>query len=147
MELNTDILISSTNNESLETNHPDEVLVTEQDTVNKNLETEIRVYKMDSMPRGLALIINNSAFQPKSGFSPHYGFDVAVRNLKDLFLYLGFNVIVKQDLTKEKIQKCIEKFKQQFKEISPDMCIVRRMFHGCSALEPFRILPRNMAGL
>ena len=55
-----------------------------------------------------------------------------VRNLKDLFLYLGFNVIVKQDLTKEKIQKCIEKFKQQFKEISPDMCIVSIMSHGCS---------------
>ena len=120
--------------------HPDKILTTELDTVTTNPE-------VDSMPWIHALVINNSAFQPKSGFSPHYGFDVAVRNLKDLFLYLGFNVIVKQDLTKEKIQKCIEKFKQQFKEISPDMCIVRRMFHGCSALEPFRILPRNMAGL
>ena len=82
-----------------------------------NSETEIRIYLVNSMPCIHALVINNSAFQPKSGFSPHHGFDVAVRNLKDLFLYLGFNVIVKQDLTKEKIQKCIEKFKQQFKEI------------------------------
>ena len=130
MELNTDILISSTNNESLETNHPDEVLVTEQDTVNKNLETEIRVYKMDSMPRGLALIINNSAFQPKSGFSPRHGSDMDVRNLEDLFKYLGFEVFVKENLTKKKIQKCIKKFKRQFKKISPDMCVVSIMSHG-----------------
>ena len=123
------------------------ILTTELYTVTTNSETEIRFYIVDSMPWIHALVINNSAFQPKSGLSPHHGFYVDVRNLKDLFLYLGFNVIVKQDLTKEKIQKCIEKFKQQFKEISPDMCIVRRMFHGCSALEPFRILPRNMAGL
>ena len=88
------------------------------------------IYQMTSTPRGLAMIINNGAFQPRSGFNPRHGSDVDVRNLANLFQYLGFRVSLKQDLTKDRILKNIEEFKKQFETVTVDMCIFCIMSHG-----------------
>ena len=93
-------------------------------------EKDVKVYKMRSIPRGLALIINNANFKANSGFGPRIGSEVDVRNLENLFIYLGFTVFVKQDLVKNEIIKCSEKFKQRFEKKSVDMCIVCIMSHG-----------------
>lgn len=53
-------------------------------------------YKMDSTPRGCALIINNKNFQ---SIACRDGTDVDCQTLEDLFQYLGFEVTIKQDLT------------------------------------------------
>ena len=89
-----------------------------------------RVYPMMTRPRGLLLIINNSNFTPESGFTSRYGSEVDVRNLDNLFKYLGFRVFVKQNLIAVKMMQCIEKFKNQFEKVSVDMCIVCIMSHG-----------------
>ena len=87
-------------------------------------------YPMETTPRGLAMIINNGDFQPESGFNPRHGSNVDVRNLADLFQYLGFRVFLKLDLEKNKIMKNIDDFKKQFEEMPVDMCIFCIMSHG-----------------
>ena len=95
-----------------------------------NEENPSNVYQMKSMPRGLALIINNANFNAKSGFGPRIGSELDVKNLENLFKYLGFKVFVKQDLLEKEIMKCSEEFKKQFEKDEVDMCIVCMMSHG-----------------
>ena len=47
-----------------------------------NEENPSNVYEMKSMPRGLALIINNANFNAKSGFGPRMGSELDVKNLE-----------------------------------------------------------------
>ena len=77
------------------------------------------------MPRGLALIIDNTNFNTKSGFRQRICSEL--ENLENLFKYLGFKVFVKQDLLKKEIIKCSEKFKKQFE--NSEVCIIS---HGRS---------------
>eukprot|EP00092_Neocalanus_flemingeri_P028345 GFUD01030782.1.p1 GENE.GFUD01030782.1~~GFUD01030782.1.p1 ORF type:complete len:349 (-),score=99.63 GFUD01030782.1:482-1528(-) len=92
--------------------------------------SDTNVYPMSSTPRGMAMIINNGAFQPESGFNPRHGSDVDVQKLANLFQYLGFAVFVKQDLAQAEIMESIDDFKQQFEETIVDMCIFCIMSHG-----------------
>ena len=80
--------------------HIGKELLSDQERFNKMMKAEVLscVYPMKSTPRGFALIINNSDFQPESGFGPRHGSNVDVKNLDDLFQYLGFKVFVKQNL-------------------------------------------------
>ena len=74
--------------------------------------------------------INNADFQPECGFGPRLGSDVDVKNLENLFKYLGFQVFVHQNLGHSKIKQCIQTFKEMFEDVSVDMCIVCVMSHG-----------------
>lgn len=57
----------------------------------------LQVYKMDSSPRGLALIINNELFD---NIENRTGSEEDLKILADLFQdFLHFDVIVAQDLT------------------------------------------------
>ena len=77
---------------------PEKQICGDKDCNKKIFHTASCVYPMKSTPRGFALIINNSDFQPESGFGPRHGSNVDVKNLDDLFQYLGFRVFVKQNL-------------------------------------------------
>lgn len=102
----------------------------ERTDLNKARRPESNIYPMATKPRGLALIINNASFLPKSGFKPRNGSDVDVTNLAELFKYLGFKVFVKNDLKAEKIHEYIDRFKKQFEKMSVDMSAFCIMSHG-----------------
>ena len=111
-----------------------EIVRAESTEIKKNLDLEKKspsnVYKMKSMPRGFAMIINNGAFQPKSGFKPRHGSDVDVKNLENLFQNLGFTVVLELDQGKDQIMKHIDKFRKLFNETPVDMCVFCIMSHG-----------------
>ncbi|XP_067935149.1 caspase-2-like [Watersipora subatra] len=65
-----------------------------------------QVYKMSSPLRGRALIINNKTFSVP-GYSTRVGSEVDVRSLRDLFTGLGFESIVKMDLTAQDMKSVI----------------------------------------
>ena len=90
------------------------------------------VYPIESAPSGFVMIINNGAFQPESGFNPRKGSDKDVKNLAELFQFLGFKVFAKQNLSKSQILKTIEEFKTLFEKQDVDMCIFCIMSHGSS---------------
>ena len=54
-------------------------------------------YKMESNPRGMALIVNNRKFT--CGMKERVGTDKDAENLHQLFNWLGFTTIRKDDLT------------------------------------------------
>lgn len=65
------------------------------------------VYRMNSSPRGIAVIINNKNFLVSSGQhrSPREGTDVDREALKKLFKKLQFKVEVHNNLTKAEIRR------------------------------------------
>ena len=60
-------------------------------------------YEMKKNPRGLCLILNNDKFQDKTLNRP--GADKDVCDLKRLFKELFFKVIIKENLTKDQLEK------------------------------------------
>ena len=124
----------------IETDETDSKVSQQKDAPTKNLNSNAQEtfkkdtpdlrYKMDSSPRGLAMIINNAAFPNTSGFNPRQGSEVDVRKLSELFEYLGFAVGVQENLSKKQIHAVIQKFKEKFEEIEVDMCIFCIMTHG-----------------
>ena len=65
------------------------------------------VYRMNSSPRGIAVIINNKNFLVSSGqhLSPREGTDVDREALKKLFKKMQFKVEVHNNLTKAEIRR------------------------------------------
>ena len=63
------------------------------------------VYKMTAIPRGLALIINNERFGPKTEveLETRHGSDQDVVQLQKLFEDLGFDVQTKRNLTRKQL--------------------------------------------
>lgn len=85
------------------------------------------VYKMDTMPRGYALIINNKDFQL---MNCRLGTDVDCQKLQDLFQYLGFEVIVKHNLTGYNMILAMNDFAHEQNLRNVDSIAVAILSHG-----------------
>lgn len=84
------------------------------------------VYKMDSNPRGLCVIINNENFaNPKN---KRYGSQKDVDSLKALFDFLGFLVEVEKDKTADEIKALMAKYSKDARHGDCFVCCV--MSHG-----------------
>ena len=122
----TDAQITGTNTTEYRRNNEPEIL--ERQKVDKNVRRN--EYPIQTSPSGYAMIIDNGDFNPESGFPPRKGSEKDVKNLADLFQFLGFKVFSKQNLRKKEIFKSIEEFKLLFKNADVDMCVFCIMSHG-----------------
>lgn len=94
-----------------------------------NLKPSIKVYKMNSKPRGLSLIIDIQEFtRPDLKFRE--GSQIDAENLKQLFTQLDFTVTMEKNLPGAKMRKTIRRFSQQDELGDADMCIVAILSHG-----------------
>uniref|UniRef100_A0A8C1VPN5 Caspase-8 n=1 Tax=Cyprinus carpio TaxID=7962 RepID=A0A8C1VPN5_CYPCA len=90
----------------------------------KDLVSGDEVYKMDSNPRGLCVIINNENFANKK----RKGSQKDVDSLKDLFEVLGFLVEVEKDKTADEIKALMAKYSNDARHGDCFVCCV--MSHG-----------------
>ncbi|XP_035689684.1 caspase-2-like [Branchiostoma floridae] len=84
-------------------------------------------YKMDSFPRGHALILNNTKFDESSD---REGGDVDLDNMEALFEGLSFKTYKLKNKTAQKIKDKIEAFSKRREHDKMDCCIVVLMSHG-----------------
>ncbi|KAM4637109.1 caspase-2 isoform 2-T2 [Discoglossus pictus] len=88
-----------------------------------------QAYRMYSRPRGLALIISNVQFStPELDFRS--GGDVDTASLNHLFTQLGYDVIVRNNLTAQDMLSELEKFSSLHKHTMLDSCTVAILSHG-----------------
>uniref|UniRef100_A0A3P8SBQ4 Caspase 2, apoptosis-related cysteine peptidase n=1 Tax=Amphiprion percula TaxID=161767 RepID=A0A3P8SBQ4_AMPPE len=79
-------------------------------------------YRMNSSPRGFALVISNVTFDSHaaSDLDPRKGGEVDDEVLRKLFTELDYRVTVHRDLTAQGMRNCIEEF----------LCVVCLLSHG-----------------
>ncbi|KAL8560625.1 hypothetical protein ACOMHN_065796 [Nucella lapillus] len=85
------------------------------------------VYKMDSSPRGLALVINNEHF---SSMLPRTGSQRDMENLHVLFKSLGFHVCHEKDKTADEIRALVRSFAEYAPLQEADALVVVILSHG-----------------
>ena len=102
---------------------------TPEDAPHINLEDHEKIYKMDSRPKGIAIIINNYSYQ-KASLENRTGSEKDVFMLKLLFEKIGFDTVCcidyKAKQAKEFLEECAENTK--YKEC--DCIAVVIMCHG-----------------
>jgi len=89
----------------------------------------IRVYRMSSLPKGMALIINNRCFV-NNVLEEREGSENDIARLKSILDQLGFEVIVEEELTALEIKKKVQDFSKHKKHSECDSAIVIIMSHG-----------------
>lgn len=72
-------------------------------------EFESTCYKMDYPERGMALIINNKTFQQHTGMGVRHGTDADASGLYQRFKVLGFDVDLKNNITRYQMKMELEK--------------------------------------
>ncbi|XP_028280258.1 caspase-2 isoform X2 [Parambassis ranga] len=89
-------------------------------------------YKMNSSPRGLALVISNVTFDScaTTELDPRKGGEVDDEVLRKVFTELDYLVTVYRDLTAQDMKTCIENFSRQSDHQSVDSCVVCLLSHG-----------------
>ncbi|XP_032374608.1 caspase-2 isoform X10 [Etheostoma spectabile] len=89
-------------------------------------------YKMNSSPRGLALVISNVTFDPCAApdLDPRKGGEVDDEVLRKVFTELDYLVTVHRDLTAQNMRSCIENFCSQPDHRTVDSCVVCLLSHG-----------------
>ncbi|XP_034730118.1 caspase-2 isoform X9 [Etheostoma cragini] len=89
-------------------------------------------YKMNSSPRGLALVISNVTFDPCAApdLDPRKGGEVDDEVLRKVFTELDYLVTVHRDLTAQDMRSCIENFCSQPDHRTVDSCVVCLLSHG-----------------
>ncbi|XP_041797943.1 caspase-2 isoform X2 [Chelmon rostratus] len=89
-------------------------------------------YRMNSSPRGLALVISNVTFDACAApdLDPRKGGEVDDEVLRKVFTELDYVVTVHRDLTAQGIRTCIENFCRQPDHRSVDSCVVCLLSHG-----------------
>uniref|UniRef100_A0A3B3C298 Caspase 2, apoptosis-related cysteine peptidase n=1 Tax=Oryzias melastigma TaxID=30732 RepID=A0A3B3C298_ORYME len=89
-------------------------------------------YRMNSSPRGLALVISNITFDPcaSSELDPRKGGEVDDEVLRKLFTELDYSVNVHRDLTAQDMKMCIENFCRRPDHQNVDSCVVCLLSHG-----------------
>uniref|UniRef100_V9KNT3 Caspase 9, apoptosis-related cysteine protease n=1 Tax=Callorhinchus milii TaxID=7868 RepID=V9KNT3_CALMI len=90
------------------------------------------IYKMDVVPRGYCLIINNVDFSKSSRLGRREGSDIDRDNVKRLFKKLQFEVIAKQNLTKQELEKELRELAHK-DHTRFDCCVVVLLSHGNEA--------------
>uniref|UniRef100_A0A8C9XK65 Caspase-2 n=1 Tax=Sander lucioperca TaxID=283035 RepID=A0A8C9XK65_SANLU len=89
-------------------------------------------YKMNSSPRGLALVISNVTFDPCAApdLDPRKGGEVDDEVLRKVFTELDYLVTVHRDLTAQGMRSCIENFCRRPDHRTVDSCVVCLLSHG-----------------
>ncbi|KAL2084104.1 hypothetical protein ACEWY4_019622 [Coilia grayii] len=90
-----------------------------------------QAYRMQSSPRGLALVLSNVTFDPTaSEFDTRRGGEVDEEVLRRLFMELDFRVFIYRDLTAQAMRDRIEQFSQRAEHRELDCCTVCLLSHG-----------------
>ncbi|XP_054903685.1 caspase-2 isoform X2 [Poeciliopsis prolifica] len=89
-------------------------------------------YRMNSSPRGFALVISNVSFDSCSapGLDPRKGGEVDDEVLRKVFTELDYHVSVHRDLTAQGMRTCIENFCRRSEHQTVDSCVVCLLSHG-----------------
>ncbi|XP_036285011.1 caspase-2 isoform X8 [Pipistrellus kuhlii] len=87
-------------------------------------------YRLQSRPRGLALVLSNVHFTGEKDLDSRSGGDVDHRNLVTLFKLLGYTVHVLLDQTAQEMQEKLQNFAQLSAHRVTDSCIVALLSHG-----------------
>ncbi|XP_070768232.1 caspase-2 isoform X3 [Enoplosus armatus] len=89
-------------------------------------------YRMNSSPRGFALVISNVTFDPCAApdLDPRKGGEVDDEVLRKVFTELDYLVTVNRDLTAQSMRTCIEKFSRRPEHRTMDSCVVCLLSHG-----------------
>uniref|UniRef100_A0A3P8SCI9 Caspase-2 n=1 Tax=Amphiprion percula TaxID=161767 RepID=A0A3P8SCI9_AMPPE len=89
-------------------------------------------YRMNSSPRGFALVISNVTFDSHaaSDLDPRKGGEVDDEVLRKLFTELDYRVTVHRDLTAQGMRNCIEEFCRCLGHQTVDSCVVCLLSHG-----------------
>ena len=93
------------------------------------------VYKMTALPRGIALIINNKLFvdNPVHGRqTPRHGAEEDVRQVKELFSALGFEVHIRENRAKKEMLNEVKFFAYEKDHSDYDCFVLWLMSHGRS---------------
>ncbi|XP_071467530.1 caspase-2 isoform X2 [Marmota flaviventris] len=87
-------------------------------------------YRLQSRPRGLALVLSNVLFTGEKELEFRSGGDVDHSTLVTLFKHLGYNVHVLHDQTAQEMQEKLQNFAQLPAHRVTDSCIVALLSHG-----------------
>ena len=112
---------------------PDQITVLPTDArfLPQALVTDLdNIYKMQSRPRGLCLIINNTKFAESADLKPRDGSDADALNLQKLFLALHYTVTVLRNITAGLLMNKINEFAQNPEHSRLDSVVVCILSHG-----------------
>ena len=112
---------------------PDQITVLPTDArfLPQSLVTDFEnIYKMQSRPRGLCLIINNTQFAESADLKKRDGSDADALNLQKLFLALYYTVTVLRNTTAAILMQKIHEFAQNPEHSGLDSVIVCILSHG-----------------
>ncbi|XP_023282076.1 caspase-2 isoform X3 [Seriola lalandi dorsalis] len=90
-------------------------------------------YRMNSSPRGFALVISNVTFDTcaaAADLDPRKGGEVDDEVLRKVFTELDYMVAVHRDLTAQGMRSCIENFCRRQDHRTVDSCVVCLLSHG-----------------
>eukprot|EP00058_Branchiostoma_floridae_P028450 XP_002613941.1 hypothetical protein BRAFLDRAFT_67496 [Branchiostoma floridae] len=107
-----------------------ELLAAEMPIVNEGMVDSIQPYKMESKPRGLALILSNTRFGQESKLEDRPGGEIDFDNVQSLLDRLGFHVETGVDKSAEGMLSILKTFAAKEEHKSADACIVVLMSHG-----------------
>ncbi|XP_059558730.1 caspase-10 [Myotis daubentonii] len=89
--------------------------------------SEETVYRMDRKHRGYCVVINNQNF---TSLSERKGTDKDAECLKHVFQWLGFNVDMRVDVTKERLDEVLQKYKSHPDHADGDCFVFCFLTHG-----------------
>uniref|UniRef100_A0A8C5K663 Caspase-2 n=1 Tax=Jaculus jaculus TaxID=51337 RepID=A0A8C5K663_JACJA len=95
-----------------------------------NAHVQLAAYKLQSRPRGLALVLSNVHFTGEKDLEFRSGGDVDHSTLVTLFKLLGYDIHVLHDQTAQEMQEKLQKFAQLPAHQVTDSCIVALLSHG-----------------
>ncbi|CAN9513709.1 unnamed protein product [Ophioblennius macclurei] len=89
-------------------------------------------YRMNSTPRGFALVISNVTFDPHTApeLDTRKGGEVDDEVLRKVFTELDYSVAVHRDLTAQDMKECIENFCRRSDHGTVDSCALCLLSHG-----------------
>ncbi|MEQ2252159.1 hypothetical protein ILYODFUR_018867, partial [Ilyodon furcidens] len=89
-------------------------------------------YRMNSSPRGFALVISNVTFDSRAApdLDQRKGGEVDDEVLRKVFTELDYHVSVHRDLTAQDMRTCIENFCRRPEHRTVDSCVVCLLSHG-----------------
>uniref|UniRef100_G1QAH7 Caspase 10 n=1 Tax=Myotis lucifugus TaxID=59463 RepID=G1QAH7_MYOLU len=90
-------------------------------------EWEETVYRMDRKHRGYCVVINNQNF---TSLSKRQGTDKDAECLKHVFQWLGFNVDMRVDVTKERLDEVLQEYKSHPDHANGDCFVFCVLTHG-----------------
>lgn len=106
------------------------VLPTDHRYLPKTLTCDNNVYRMQSNPRGLCLIINNTTFARHADLKQRDGSDADALNLQKLFLCLRYTVTVLKNATAQMLRTHVQAFASKPEHKAFDSVVICILSHG-----------------